>query len=270
VTRLAIVGAALVVGATFVLLLIGVRADAPTTSGRQLLLAALFTAPAAIGLAGGWRRSPPLLAAAGVLCLMQAVVAFSGVTVIYLPAGLAFVLAAAQDDEDARPGGSNAVTVALGVFAAILGGPVVVLLTGPYGLVLVVGLGALTWLALRRPSRGRTTGGEGFVLGFMVFTIVIGAWLAPAFSTRTVCWVERAGNREELPPGQEPTTEFGLDVTAGGCESGVPSLHGVTASIGLIAAAIGLAIAGPVRSVRASPGTRTRSRPRRTAHGPGR
>ena len=58
-----------------------------------MVLALLLMLPAAIAAIGAWRRSGPLLIAAGVLCLAQSFIAFSGVTLPFLvPAILLLVL----------------------------------------------------------------------------------------------------------------------------------------------------------------------------------
>lgn len=56
----------------------------PEVVPRPVVLALLLMLPAAIAAIGAWRRSGPLLIAAGVLCLAQAFIAFSGVTLPFV------------------------------------------------------------------------------------------------------------------------------------------------------------------------------------------
>jgi hypothetical protein len=137
-TRLALVGVLLTSAATLAIAIAVGNSGAPTGPGleRPLLGAVLFTAPAAIGLAGAWRRAPAILVAAGMLCLLQSVLSFSGVTIVYLPAALAFFLASGRN-RVARPPGAR-----VPVFAgsAVIG-------------VLVVGLVIAGWVVANGSTR---------------------------------------------------------------------------------------------------------------------
>jgi hypothetical protein len=65
----------------------------PETVPRPILLGALLLLPAAVAFIGAVRRSPPILIAAGVLCLAQSFVSFSGVSIPFIvPAFLLFAL----------------------------------------------------------------------------------------------------------------------------------------------------------------------------------
>jgi hypothetical protein len=57
------------------------RLAPPEEVPRPLMLAGLFLIPAAVAAIGAIRRSRPLLVAAGFICLGQATIAFSGVTI---------------------------------------------------------------------------------------------------------------------------------------------------------------------------------------------
>jgi hypothetical protein len=73
----------------------------PEVVPRPILLGALLVVPAFIAAVGAWRRSRPILVAAGVLCLAQSFVSFAGVTIPFLvPAFVLLVLGAGGRSED--------------------------------------------------------------------------------------------------------------------------------------------------------------------------
>jgi hypothetical protein len=126
--RLGLGAAAIIAGYALVVAAISARATAnefgpPELVPRPVLLAAPFMVPAAIAAIAAFRRSRPLLIAAGALCLGQSFIAFSGVTIPFIvPAFLLLALGAS-------PGATGSTS------RAMIGG------------VLVVLLGAATWLA---------------------------------------------------------------------------------------------------------------------------
>jgi hypothetical protein len=97
----------------------------PEAVPRPLLLAGLLMVPAAIAFVGALRRSGPILIAAGVLCLLQAFVAFSGVTIPFVvPALLLVALGAEQQDPVRKPAlvaGILVIFLGLGAWLAALG-----------------------------------------------------------------------------------------------------------------------------------------------------
>jgi hypothetical protein len=95
--------AAIVAGYAFVVAAISATAAAGELQAQETVpapirLALLFLLPAAVAAIGAMRRSRPILVAAGVLCLAQSFVAFSGVTFPFLvPAFLLLSLGARRD-----------------------------------------------------------------------------------------------------------------------------------------------------------------------------
>jgi hypothetical protein len=128
--RLGIGAAGIITGCALVVAAISASAREPGELGppeavpRPLLLAALLMLPAAIAVVGASRRSEPILIAAGVLCLLQAFVAFSGVTIPFaVPALLLLALGAEQRDRvsiRAVIAGVLVVFLGLGTWAAAL------------------------------------------------------------------------------------------------------------------------------------------------------
>jgi hypothetical protein len=97
----------------------------PDAVPRPLLLAGLLMVPAAIAFVGAIRRSGLILIAAGVMCLLQAFVAFSGVTIPFVaPALLLLALGAEQRDPVRKPAlvaGVLVIFLGLGAWLAALG-----------------------------------------------------------------------------------------------------------------------------------------------------
>ena len=100
--RLGLAAAAIIAGYALVVAAISANAAAgelrpPETVPAPVRLAVLFLLPAVAAI-GAIRRSRPILVAAGVLCLAQSFVAFSGVTIPFVvPAFLLLALGARSD-----------------------------------------------------------------------------------------------------------------------------------------------------------------------------
>ena len=113
--RLGLAAAAIIAGYALVVAAISANATAgelrpPEVVPSPIRLALLFLLPAAIGAIGAMRRSRPMLVAAGVLCLAQSFVAFSGVTIPFLvPAIVLLALGARNDDDGDHPGEQGSV-----------------------------------------------------------------------------------------------------------------------------------------------------------------
>ena len=127
--RLGLGAAAIIAGYAIAVGLISANAGAadlgpPEVIPRPVILALLLMLPAAIAAIGAWRRSGPVLISAGVLCLAQAFIAFSGVTLPFVVPGI--LLLAVGGRTSAVPHPRRAVV----------------------GAVLVVALGIGSWFAL--------------------------------------------------------------------------------------------------------------------------
>jgi hypothetical protein len=105
--RLGLGAAAIIAGYALVVAAISANATAgelrpPETVPAPVRLAVLFLLPAFVAAIGAIRRSRPILVAAGVLCLAQSWVSFSGVTIPFMvPAFLLIALGARSDDAKA-------------------------------------------------------------------------------------------------------------------------------------------------------------------------
>ncbi len=129
--RLGLGAAAIVAGYACVVGLISAAAGAndpgpPEVVPRPVVLALLLMLPAAVAAIGAWRRSGPLLLAAGVLCLAQAFIAFSGVTLPFVvPAILLLALGgrttAVPHPRRAALGALVVVALGVGSWFALLG-----------------------------------------------------------------------------------------------------------------------------------------------------
>jgi hypothetical protein len=129
--RLALACAAVILAyALFVALLPFILYDDPTPPWwwyRPVALFGLLGVPAALTTIGAVRGIRPLLIAAGVLCLMQAYIAFSGVTIGFIVPGLLLlVLGAGDSSRDplrARPStrlaGVSAIVLTVGAWVSV-------------------------------------------------------------------------------------------------------------------------------------------------------
>jgi hypothetical protein len=94
----------------------------PEAVPRPIVLALLLSIPAGIAAIGSMRGSRPVLIAAGILCLVQSFIAFSGVTIPFvIPALLLLVIGgnSAAGGASRRAAVGGALIVALGVAALI-------------------------------------------------------------------------------------------------------------------------------------------------------
>jgi hypothetical protein len=101
--RLGLGAAAIIAGYALVIAAISANAAAGELQARETVpapvrLAVLFLLPAFVAAAGALRRCRPILVAAGVLCLAQSWVSFSGVTIPFMvPAFLLLALGVKSD-----------------------------------------------------------------------------------------------------------------------------------------------------------------------------
>jgi hypothetical protein len=129
--RLGLAGAAIIGGYACAVGLISANAGAtdmgpPDVVPRPVILALLLMVPAAVAAIGAWRRSGPILVAAGLLCLAQAFIAFSGVTIPFvIPAILLLWLggrmSATPHARRAGVGAMLVIALGIGSWFALLG-----------------------------------------------------------------------------------------------------------------------------------------------------
>lgn len=224
----------------------------PEPIPRGLTLGALYALPAVIGALGalGMRRS--VLAAAAVLSTVGSVLAFSGVTLVFLAPALIFAAAAGaatgRSARPRRPIWMTALVLAVGV-------PLVVLIASRIGVFILPALGLLliglqagrgAWSS-RLPARAHL---PGLALAVAIVSCGIGAGWALLATTETRCWeAERTPNGivyRILPDPGEGSMPTGPDAFAAGCDSGVLTPRGAAlatllggASIALAAVAVG-------------------------------
>jgi hypothetical protein len=216
--------------------------EPPLAASRGLASVVLLAAPGLIGLLGAWTRRPTVVVAAGVLCLLQSVVAFSGVTLVYLLPAIGFLRAAT---DNGGPSSSRPRPVLL-LLAAILAVPIavaVVLLTGILGVLL---LATVAGVAASRSRSGPRPGIStvGAALGVAIVILVVGAWLATFAATETTCWVGRTEPGGAMTWQQIPVTNTLMvpaDATISTCASGQPTSAALVVASLLIAAALGVA-----------------------------
>ncbi|HEX5014428.1 MAG TPA: hypothetical protein VFV72_09755 [Candidatus Limnocylindrales bacterium] len=217
--------------------------EPPQAASRGLVSVALLAVPGLIGAIGAWARRPTVVIAAGVLCLLQSVVAFSGVTLVYLLPAIGFLRGATEQGSSASP--RRPWLLLLGAILAVPIAAAVVLFTGIFGvLLLAIAAGILGSRPRNSSAPGVTT--RSAARGLAIVLLVIGAWLATFAWTETECWIGRSGpdgtiSWEEIPP----TNSFSLDdgATVGTCSSGVPTEMAIAVASLLLAAAIGVAVA---------------------------
>jgi len=218
--------------------------EPPDVVPTPLLSAILLGVPGLLGWIGAATGRRTVLVAAGILCLFQSAIAFSGVTLIYLLPAVIFLRAATDG-----PYASTRAPIRLRrvVAAAVLSVPIaliVILNIGFLGVVLIALVAGLA--ASRRSDGGRpAVGGRDAGRGSAVVVLVIGAWAATLALTETTCWIATARAEgglawERIPPTDTLTLGFG--VVASSCASGTATPTGVViASVLLV---IALAAAG--------------------------
>lgn len=221
----------------------------PDVVPRALASATLLGAPGLLGWIGAWTSRRVVMAAAGVLCLFQSAISFSGATLIYLIPAVIFLRAAmAGSDVSAR----KPIRLGRVVIAAIVSVPialVMILTVGVLGILLVA---LVAGVAAGRDSEGggpALTPGDA-LRGLSVVVLVIAAWAAALALTETTCWVASAAGDggfawERIAP--TDTLELGEGIVASTCASGTPTARGVVVAAVFLVGALAVA-ALPIRS----------------------
>jgi hypothetical protein len=80
----------------------------PSIVPRPLVIAILLGLPAGVAVIAALRGSRPMLIAAGVLCLLQSIVSFGGVTLGFVIPGIVLIALGLEQDRGPSPSGAHA------------------------------------------------------------------------------------------------------------------------------------------------------------------
>jgi hypothetical protein len=240
-----IAGASVIAFAVAIWLLAG-RGDGsepPDLISRALASAVLLGAPGLIGLIGAATGRRTVLIAAGVTCLFQSLISFSGVTLIYLVPAILFLRSASDRGATASSEPIRPLRVVLAAVAAVPIALVVIVNTGLLGVVLLALVAGLAASTRRGASGLALTGGEA-ARGAAIVLLVVGAWAATLVLAETVCWTAHRApgggvTWERIPPTNTITLAQG-DVS-GGCAGGTTTPLGAVVAGGLLLLAVGVA-----------------------------
>ena len=230
----------------------------PAAVPWPVVFGALLVAPAVIGALGAVSGRRSLLVAAGVLCLVQSVIAFSGVTLVFLVPAVLFLRAAvAPAPTPAPPRPAKPVQVGRWGALVALAIPVALLLVLNVGIFGIVGLVALAALApaFRRRAAPRLNVAD-LLIGIAVVGLVIAALYSALANTQTVCWNARSTPGgivyERIPAQDEGPVEISSGIVSSGCAGGQPTFEGKALTAVLLIGAIAVA-AQAARTSRVSP-----------------
>jgi hypothetical protein len=221
---------------------------------RAPVLAAILMTPALVGAIGALTRSPVVLLAAGVACFMKSLIAFSGISLVFLLPAVLYVRAASSGGESVSPGlSAGRVLFFIALAAPIV--TVVVLTAGVFVLPLLM-VAALAPALRRRGRRWRPPmSRRSIVLGVAIVAIWFGTLSGISMWTETVCWTGRQtadGIAYERVPETNSFT-FGRNDVGGGCDSGIPTPEGVARVAVLSLLVIGLSLVAARSSRPADP-----------------
>jgi len=222
------------------------------------VLGLMLAAPAGIGVLGAMSGRRVLLVAAGVACLAQSAIAFSGVTLVFLVPALLFLRAGIAGDggrpEPVRPERVRAVRLIVLVLAAVPVALIVVLTLGVLGVLLLVAVGAvLPALARRGGSAGPRLRFPDAVLGVGLVALVIAGWVALFSNSVTTCWQARQTPTglvyERIPQNAAGGPVGGSSgIVAPGCDGGQLTIEGAGLAGVLVIGALGLSGLAAVRA----------------------
>lgn len=217
----------------------------PEAVPRGLAIGLLYAVPAVIGALGaiGSRRS--VLGAAAIASTVGSVLAFSGVTLIFLVPAVLF--AGAAGATGSAPSTPSRPLWRLALFSA-LAVPVVILAVLRFGIFVIpaIVLLVLIFEAARgsaRASLGNRLAGVG--LAVVIGGLVIGSGWTLFSMTETRCWrayqTPSGIEYRTAPEGEGGEIRLGQEEIAGGCDSGELTPRGAALAALLALGAIGLA-----------------------------
>lgn len=240
----------------------------PEEVPRPLVLAVLFATPAAIGAIGALSGRRVLLVVAGMLCLFQSVLAFSGVTLIFLVPSVVFFYAALKPNQAPAPTAPvRPPWVRLARFMAVIAVcvPLTLFIVSRLGvfvlLVLVLAIVLAFGVDAKRGGERPQLRLRDALLGLAVTGLVVGALFALFSTTETTCWSARStpsGLVYDRTPVNMASGEIGpvggdTGVVASGCDGGQFTLEGAALAGVLLGGAIGLAGLSAVAEPRGRP-----------------
>jgi len=224
----------------------------PDPVPTPLAAAVLLALPGLIGLIGALTGRRSVVVAAGILCLFESVIAFSGVTLVYLVPAIAFLRASTVSSQPSvrRPIRPLRLLVAL-----VLGIPIALVLVLNLGVLAVLALALVAGLAASRgqPQAAMNVSGIEAARGLAIVLTGIGAWAAVLALTEATCWIARTATGggliwEQIPFANSVT--MGPGDVASSCSSGVPTPSGLAIAALLLVVALVFA-AAPIRGQRA-------------------
>lgn len=220
----------------------------PEVVPRGLAIGLLYAVPgvvAALGAIGG-RRS--VLAAAAFASAVGSVVAFSGVTVIFLVPALLFAAAAGAGETRSATRSASRWHFGRLVAFAVLAVPTVVLAVLTLGIFVVPAIVLLVLaIEIARGAAPTSVGNQlaGLGIGAVVGGLVIGSGFVLFSMTETRCWAAYQTpsgiEYRTVPEAEGVVVQAGSDQIAGGCDSGELTPRGAVLAALLSGGAIGVA-----------------------------
>jgi hypothetical protein len=209
-----------------------------------VVFGAILGTPALIGGLGAVSGRRALLVAAGILSVVDSILSFSGVTLVFLVPALVFFRAAAE----APPARHEPLRLLHWIALAALAVPfalLVILNLGVFGVVGLVAIGGFAPVVL---GRGRfSVPWRDALIGIAVVGLVLGALYSAFAITQTICWNARAtatGVVYERIPVQQESGPIGGDtgIVGSGCAGGQPTIESIALTGVLLIGAIAIAL----------------------------
>jgi hypothetical protein len=239
----------------------------PEVVPRGLAIGLLYAVPgvvAALGAIGG-RRS--VLAAAAFASAIGSVVAFSGVTVIFLVPALLFAAAAGAGQTRSATGSASRWHFGRLVAFPVLAVPIVVLAVLTLGIFVVPAIVLLVLaIEIARGAAPTSVGNQlaGLGIGAVVGGLVIGSGFVLFSMTETRCWAAYQTpsgiEYRTVPEAEGVVVQAGSDQIAGGCDGGELTPRGAALAALLSGGAIGVAALTTAREAQRRRRTRTIAR----------